>query len=144
MKMKPCRICGRTDMKVSDCGYSSFNVGRITCKCGYEIGGSCSSDPVQAKDDLIRRWNSSEGGIDEMRSALAALVRLYVANRHVPTSTFVSCITPSHAIEMTPAERKQCKVWSAWDAARRALGEFVELPARAPKRTKKKHYGILR
>ena len=30
-------------------------------------------------------------------------------------SDFIACITPPHAGEMTPKERKQSKVWSLWD-----------------------------
>jgi hypothetical protein len=63
-----------------------------------------------------------------MENALKTLVEMYVANRGRPTSEFIACITPPHASEMTPRERKREEHWKAWDAARLALGETVKWP----------------
>ncbi len=64
----------------------------------------------------------------QLRLALETLVNMYVANRgsggEFPyPHEFIACITPKHASSMTLVERRLSKVWSAWDAARIALGE---------------------
>ena len=57
----------------------------------------------------------------KIKLILAQLVDLYVANIGTD-SEFITCITPKGAFEMTFFQRNQSKVWSAWDAARAALG----------------------
>lgn len=56
----------------------------------------------------------------KMRKALAALVKMYVANLGTD-GEFISCITPRHASSMTTKERRSCPVWKAWDDARATL-----------------------
>ena len=57
MKLKPCVRCGSTNVEISDCGYSSFNVGEAVCQaCDYEVKvspcGCCSP-----KEEIARAWN---------------------------------------------------------------------------------------
>ena len=60
----------------------------------------------------------------ELRECLEALVDEYVANRGSERAgEFICCITPPHAQDLTPAQRKRNKCWSLWDWARRLLGE---------------------
>jgi len=56
--LKPCPLCKNTyeNLKVEDSGYSSFNVGTITCSCGFKLVLSpCSCNPIQ---EQIIHWNS--------------------------------------------------------------------------------------
>lgn len=57
--LNPCRKCGSRKIQISDCGYSSFNVGTIKCEdCGRELTlNNCSCFP---EDELISYWNSEE------------------------------------------------------------------------------------
>ena len=62
---------------------------------------------------------------EECRTALAALVDIYVENIGTD-SEFISCITPLNVGSMTYFERRESEVWSAWDKARIVLGgEYV-------------------
>lgn len=54
--------------------------------------------------------------------ALERLTALYLVNqRTTEGGEFVACITPPHASDMTPAQRKKDNCWAAWDKARAAL-----------------------
>ena len=80
MKIKPCRKCGGTDLKIWDCGYSSFNVGGVKCNgCKHEVNVSpCGCDP---KKELIRAWNKDKPSVEEQRDAL--LVACKKASEHI-------------------------------------------------------------
>jgi len=60
---------------------------------------------------------------DKLKSILANLVDLYVANIGTG-SELIFCITPNpaEAEDMNYFERRNNKTWSAWDAARAVLG----------------------
>ena len=66
--------------------------------------------------NLIGDMNFTKKRLAEALAALDGLVKLYVANKGT-RHEFISCITPSHASDMTKRERKQCRVWKAWDKA---------------------------
>jgi uncharacterized protein (UPF0212 family) len=61
MKINACIKCEGKDIKIRDCGYSSFNCGSAKCKkCGNEIKSqnlSCLSE--EAKEELIKIWNKN-------------------------------------------------------------------------------------
>lgn len=76
---------------------------------------------MKTKEQLLRENT-------ELRTILEILVNMYVANRGSDgtfprPNEFICCITPRHASDMTPVERRLDITWSAWDAARIALGE---------------------
>lgn len=53
-KINNCIKCGSDDIRVYDCGYSSFNCGSAKCrKCGNETKVS-NNDGI---DDVIDSWN---------------------------------------------------------------------------------------
>ncbi len=55
-KTRPCVKCGNKDIKIWDCGYSSFNVGGAKCKCGNKIRlDICDCFP---REDIIKSWNN--------------------------------------------------------------------------------------
>ena len=56
-RIKPCPVCGSENIEISDCGYSSFNVGWGRCKsCDFqETVKPCGCFP---KDEIISYWNS--------------------------------------------------------------------------------------
>ena len=59
IKIKPCKKCGSTEIKLWDCNYSSFNLGGGTCKkCGREVKSEAGCLP--SKNDLIKIWNSGQ------------------------------------------------------------------------------------
>ena len=66
--------------------------------------------------NLISDMNFTKKRLAEALAALEGLVKLYVANKGTEHE-FISCITPSHASDLTRRERKQCRVWKAWDKA---------------------------
>jgi hypothetical protein len=69
MKIKPCRICGSTEVEFQDCGYSAFNVGYGKCsKCGHTVDASCGC--LGAKGDLIRAWNKDAPPLEEIVQVL--------------------------------------------------------------------------
>lgn len=55
IKIKPCKKCGGTNIKLWDCGYSSFNPGGGKCECGHEVQGEAGCNPTQT--DLASIWN---------------------------------------------------------------------------------------
>jgi hypothetical protein len=57
-KIKPCKKCGSTEVKLWDCGYSSFNPGGGKCPCGHEVKGEAGCSPSQ--DDLAGIWNAGQ------------------------------------------------------------------------------------
>ena len=61
----------------------------------------------------------------KLRDCLKALVDLYV-NRETEENldSFISCVTPPHACDLTPLQRRRDKCWSLWDWARRLIGEL--------------------
>ena len=63
-KIRPCLECGSTDIKIWDCGYSSFNVGGATCNsCGNKTKLSvCGCFP---EGDIITQWNSHNPNLEE-------------------------------------------------------------------------------
>ncbi|MCK9459566.1 MAG: hypothetical protein M0R80_08000 [Proteobacteria bacterium] len=56
MEAAKCRECGCRNIAITDCGYSSFNVGRATCtQCGFVVKVSpCGCFP---RDEIIAVWN---------------------------------------------------------------------------------------
>lgn len=55
-KLKPCKKCGSKNIKLWDCGYSSFNPGGGRClDCKFEVEGEAGCSPSQ--DDLVAIWN---------------------------------------------------------------------------------------
>jgi hypothetical protein len=53
----PCIACNNTDISLSDCGYSSFNIGGGYCKsCKREVNAGCGTFPTP--DQLAAIWNS--------------------------------------------------------------------------------------
>jgi len=73
----------------------------------------------------------------ELQAAATAIVKMYIANKGRPDWEFISCITPPHASDLTPEQRRASKTWRAWDRLREALGEEV-LFADAPDVRKEK------
>ena len=58
-KLKPCKKCGSRDIKLVDCGYSSFNPGGGVCqKCNFGVKGEAGCSPTQAV--LFRIWNKGQ------------------------------------------------------------------------------------
>jgi len=75
--LRPCRKCGEAlRIKIHDCGYSSFNVGNVTCQlCKHSIrvnDAVCIADYKQA-------WNNDKP--DELERLRAANKRLRAALR---------------------------------------------------------------
>lgn len=73
-KLKKCRKCGSSDLKIGDCGYSSFNVGWVTCqKCGHEVKVSpCGCFP---EGELIAAWNADKPSVEEQLAAAKKQIR---------------------------------------------------------------------
>ena len=64
LAVEPCVNCGGTDVKVSDCGYSSFNVGSVTCKtCGYEV----KANGMSTTEDYLRYWSGEKNRLTAVR-----------------------------------------------------------------------------
>lgn len=53
IRILPCPSCGNKDVRLFDCGYSSFNPGWAKCKCGYEF----KSGYVDSWKDVVTPWN---------------------------------------------------------------------------------------
>ena len=51
----PCIKCGRDEIKIGDCGYSSFNVSFAECKCGNKHTWSCGDSPDFSW--IAKEWN---------------------------------------------------------------------------------------
>lgn len=59
MKLKPCKICGSKNIRLHDCGYSSFNCGGGTCENGHYSGiSTLGCFPTQ--DELAKVWNDGQ------------------------------------------------------------------------------------
>ena len=59
VKLRPCKGCGGTDIKLWDCGYNTFNVSGGTCqKCGRKIVENNLDNPPKAK--LAAIWNNAQ------------------------------------------------------------------------------------
>ncbi|MFC4236391.1 hypothetical protein ACFOY8_14395 [Thalassospira xianhensis] len=62
-----CIKCGSDDVQITDCGYSSFNMGGGTCKsCKHSVSDSCDISP--SKDELARIWNKK----NDIKALIAA------------------------------------------------------------------------
>jgi len=53
-KINNCIKCGSDDIKVHDCGYSSFNCGGAVCK---NCGNKKNVTHNDGLDDVIKAWN---------------------------------------------------------------------------------------
>jgi len=54
--MKKCPQCGsNNNLKTSDSGYSSFNIGTVSCGCGYKYDFNCSC--IVEDKDFEQAWN---------------------------------------------------------------------------------------
>jgi hypothetical protein len=90
-KIKPCKKCGSTKVKLWDCGYSSFNPGGGKCECGHEVKGEAGCLPSQ--EDLAWIWNEGQKltEVEKLRAEvkrLRAKVRLLSKqNNQTNTST---------------------------------------------------------
>lgn len=63
MAIKACKKCGSKDIKLWDCGYSSFNPGGGECnKCGFKVEGEAGCLPP--KGLLERIWNDGQAPDD--------------------------------------------------------------------------------
>ena len=60
VKVKPCKTCKSKNIRLHDCGYSSFNVGGGEClncgKCSTSQNISCNP----TKKELARIWNDGQ------------------------------------------------------------------------------------
>lgn len=66
--VSPCVRCGGTDIKIHDCGYSSFNAGNIKCNsCGYEVVVPGGAD---SEKEYIRYWNETRHRLRTKREEL--------------------------------------------------------------------------
>ena len=68
-----------------------------------------------------------QDSVKELAEVCQELIDAYVANLGHPEDEFISCITPRHASEMSPAERRDDKYWGIWDRARKAICEAKPL-----------------
>ena len=60
MKIQPCKKCNSTDIKLYDCGYSSFNCGGGTCRnCGFIVTVS-TLRVFPTQRDLTVVWNDGQ------------------------------------------------------------------------------------
>lgn len=50
MKVEPCPKCGKKDLDIGDCGYSSFNVAWVQCK-------KCKLKHSVTGDSAVKGWN---------------------------------------------------------------------------------------
>ena len=71
LKLKPCRKCGGTDIKIWECGYTTFNPGGIKCqnpKCGHAIEvKDCGIGGMPSVDErLARIWNADKPSVPEL------------------------------------------------------------------------------
>lgn len=58
LPVKPCIKCGKSDIKLWDCGYSSFNVCGINCNsCDRKL----SRIGDYTEEQLVEYWNSVNG-----------------------------------------------------------------------------------
>ena len=93
--MNTCIKCGSKDIKIWDCGYSSFNVGGADCKkCGNKVKlDMCGCFP---KNEIIDIWNKAnptlkkaisniesqidklKGEIQEKRNEISELTRVHM------------------------------------------------------------------
>jgi hypothetical protein len=56
IKIKPCIKCGNKDIKIYNCGYSTFNVSWGECSCGHKVEiKNCNWDITD--NEIIKRWN---------------------------------------------------------------------------------------
>lgn len=65
MRLKPCKVCKSTKIKLWDCGYSSFNPGGGECHRGHKIQSEAGCMPTQ--NDLARIWNTGQRLTSEER-----------------------------------------------------------------------------
>jgi hypothetical protein len=60
MKIRPCKLCESKDIKLYDCGYSSFNCYGGKCReCGYHSGTS-TGGCFPTENDKIKEWNRGQ------------------------------------------------------------------------------------
>lgn len=81
VKPKPCRKCGSTDIKLWECGYTTFNPGGAECRgCGHEVKlKDCGVGPGQhCIDTVARAWNKDKPGIEENRDDLRDEMRVII------------------------------------------------------------------
>jgi len=65
MTFKNCPKCGESNnISISDCGYSSFNIGTISCSCGFSIQTTCSCYPDK---ELVGFWNKTIDNINILK-----------------------------------------------------------------------------
>lgn len=56
IKVYPCIKCGSENIKIYNCGYSSFNCAGGECKrCGHTVETNANWDATESS--LIRAWN---------------------------------------------------------------------------------------
>lgn len=59
-KTNPCIECGGIDIKILNCGYSSFNAGHAKCRgCGREINENNFDDGPSGDLYLVKCWNKA-------------------------------------------------------------------------------------
>lgn len=64
VELEECYYCGSKDIKLEDCGYSSFNIGTATCMgCGFQIkaGVNC----ITPESELAMKWNGEAQRVDD-------------------------------------------------------------------------------
>lgn len=55
--LQPCIKCDSTNIKIFDCGYSSFNVGGGECRdCKHKVSGAVN---INWQSDSLRVWNTA-------------------------------------------------------------------------------------
>jgi hypothetical protein len=51
--MLRCPMCKTHNLKIHDCGYSSFNAGHVECGCGYKV----DFKNLNNEKDYVKAWN---------------------------------------------------------------------------------------
>ena len=76
-KVNNCIKCGSDDIKVYDCGYSSFNCGSAKCNnCGNEKNVNNN----EGTDAVIRNWNSHNPIVEDYIKLLNKRIVQYKKN----------------------------------------------------------------
>lgn len=63
LPIEPCFKCGGHEIKFHDCGYSSFNVCSMTCKCGRKVKRMGD----YTEQEMLEEWNKNNGKLSDAR-----------------------------------------------------------------------------
>lgn len=60
--MKNCPICNSNNLKIVDCGYTTFNRGHVECECGFKI----DFKNLSGENEYKLKWNETLDYMDQI------------------------------------------------------------------------------